>query len=94
MLYYTVLFFIQALYEVAFAKSKINSPYFIYSVAPRQLIPPDSSLSQLNACVLVVEECDEAPEPLKLLGEVTNGTFVPLCIEVLDSIYMLRYFSC
>ena len=57
-----------------FAKSQIASPYFVYTIAPRALISPNCitpiSQLQLNGCVLIVEENNDAPDPLVLFDEV------------------------
>ena len=64
--------FAQAIYEVAFASSSLTQPFNIYSIAPRRLISPNLPLSQLqlHGSVLVVEETDEAQDPLVTLAEV------------------------
>ena len=64
--------FTQAIYEVAFASSSLTQPFNIYSIAPRQLISPNLPLDQLqlHGSVLIVEESDEAQDPLVTLAEV------------------------
>ena len=64
--------FSQAIYEVAFANSSLTQPFYIYSIAPWKLISPNVPLSelQLHGTVLVVEESDEAQDPLVTLAEV------------------------
>ena len=58
---------------MVFAKTQIVSPYFLYTISPRCLISPDCAtvISQLhlNGSVLVVEENEDAPDPLMLFDE-------------------------
>ena len=60
----------------------MTSPYFVYTIAPRALISPSSitpiSQLQLHGCVLIVEENDDAPNPLVLFDEVYIITAVIL----------------
>ena len=64
----------QELYKLVFAKTKIVSPYFLYTMSPRRLISPDCATVvgqlDLNGSVLVVQENEDAPDPLMLFDEV------------------------
>ena len=67
--------FPQELYKLVFAKTKIVSPYyFLYTMSLWHLISPDCAMvvSQLdlNGSVLVVQENEDAPDPLMLFDEV------------------------
>lgn len=67
---------------MVFAKTQINSPYLLYTMSPRCLISPDCTtvVSQLdlNGSVLVIEENEDAPDPLMLFEEVLTDQ----CIHV------------
>ena len=64
---------------MVFAKTQIVSPYFLYTMSPRCLISPDSTVvSQLHldGSVLVAEEKEDAPDPLMLFEEVLTDQYI------------------
>ena len=59
------------MYELAFAKGGMTNPFHIYRMAPRMLIPIDTSLDKLDIVtptLLVIEESSDAADPLTFLS--------------------------
>ena len=59
------------LYEVAFTKGSLSSPFYIYTVSPRTIVPPNTTITELGLkapSVLIAETVDNAPDPLELFG--------------------------
>lgn len=59
------------MYELAFAKGEMTTSFHIYRMAPRMLIPIDTSLDKLDIVtptLLVIEESSDAADPLTFLS--------------------------
>lgn len=59
------------MYELAFAKGGMTTSFHIYGMAPRMLIPIDTSLDKLDIVtptLLVIEESSDAADPLTFLS--------------------------
>ena len=66
---------LQELYEIAFANHVGNKPFSPYSLRPRVKLPPNCRIGDVNVeprSVLVLEEDDEAIDPLTFLSKVSK----------------------
>ena len=66
-----LLFLLQVLYEMVFAQSSITTPFWIYKLHPRKLIPTNTELSKCNLItpiVVVAELSEDAPDILDVFS--------------------------
>ena len=73
---------LQDLYEIAFAYYSEDKPFSLYTLRPRQKLPLNETLGNVNLeprTVLVLEEDDKAADPLVYLCNTSK-----VCVIILD----------